>query len=180
MSINKLTKDQNIQIDNHKSASEIRCDDSGLHIHKRMNNHSNYGGVNIRIPLNGNEDIDFSNFKGGKDIRKRLQREIIDALNDKTKVRLFVTDVLSWIKENGQNNHLPKDAIIDSAKKAIETLRKHFDSYPNVEHHFSVIGKEVIGHFWPTDNKDLDKELYIKADTQNSLFRVARDKRYIN
>ncbi len=179
MGISKLIKDQNIQIDNHKSASEIRCDDSGLHIHKRMNHHSNYGGVNIRIPLNGNEDIDFSHFKGSKDIKKRLQREIVDALSNKTKVRALVTDVLSWIKENGENNRIHADIIIDSAKKAIEALRKHFDSYPDVEHQFTVIGDEVIGHFWPIVDNGFDRELYIKADTQKSLIRVAREPRYI-
>ena len=179
MSISKLIKDQNIQIDNHKSGAEIRCNDTGLHIHKRMNHHSNYGGVNIRIPLNGNESIDFSNFKGGKDIEKRLRREIVDALSNKTKVRSFVTDFLSWIKGNGQNNRINREEIIDSAKKAIETLRKHFDSYPSVEHHFTVIGDEVIGHFWPTENNGFDRELYIKADTQNSRLRVARESRYI-
>ena len=179
MSISKLIRDQNIQIDNHKSGAEIRCNDTGLHIHKRMNHHSNYGRVNIRIPLNGNEDIDFSNFKGGKDIEKRLRREIVDALSNKTKVRSFVTDVLSWIKENGQNNRIHADVIIDSAKKAIETLRKHFDSYPDVKHDFTVIGDEVIGHFWPTENNGFDRELYIKADTQKSRLRVARELRYI-
>lgn len=179
MGISSLIKDQNITIDNHKSASEIRCDDYGLHIHKRMNYHSKYGGVNIRIPLNGNEDIDFTHFKGGKDIEQRLLREIREALSDKVKVRSFITDVLSWIKENGQNNHIPKDEIIDSAKNAIKTLRKHFDSYPKVSHQFEVIGDEVIGHFWPTEWNDIDKELYIKADTKNSVFSVTRDRHYI-
>lgn len=179
MGISKLINNQNIQIDNHNSASDICCHDRGLHIHKRMNHHSNYGKVNIRIPLNGNEDIDFSDFKGGKDIVKRLRREITDALEDKAKVRSFVTDVLSWIKENGRYNGMNQDKIIESAKKAIISLRNHFDSYPNVKYNFTIIGSEVMAHFWPTESTNTNTDLFIKADTKYSTFKVAREQRYI-
>jgi hypothetical protein len=179
MSISNLINGQNIKIDNHKSGVGIRCDDNGLHIHKRMNRHSNFGTVNIRIPLNGNEQIDFSDFKGGKDIEKRLYREIIEALKNKEKVKTFVTEVLSWIEENGNCNRINKDAIRELAIKTILSLRNHFDSYPRVAHNFEVAGDEVIGHFWPMDTDSTDQNLFIKADILSSTLSISRDRQYI-
>ena len=100
MGLSKLIDNQTISIDNHHAGMTIRADDKGLHIHKTINGQSKKGKIEIRIPLNGNEEIDFSNFRGNKFLTSKLRKEIIEALEDKARVQNFVTEVLNWIKEN--------------------------------------------------------------------------------
>lgn len=52
----------------------------------------------------------------------KLRKEIIEALEDKEIVQNFVTEILNWIKENGEYNGMDHNVLKGIAEKAILSL----------------------------------------------------------
>lgn len=180
MSLKPLIKNQNIKIDNHIRGGIMRPDSKGIHIHKRINGHKNFGKIDIRIPLNGDEEISFTNFRGEENLEHKIRSEIVEALKDKRKIEMFISEVLNWIESNGKFNGMRDEKIYEVAKNAILSLRKYFDTYAEVEYNFKKIGDKVIGHFWPKQHlKGPEDELYIMTNIKNSRISISREKEYL-
>ena len=75
MGLSKLIDNQTISIDNHHAGMTIRADDKGLHIHKTINGQSTRGKIEIRIPLNGNEKINFQILKGMNNLLLNIEKK---------------------------------------------------------------------------------------------------------
>lgn len=107
MALDGLIKDQTIVIDDHKRGSrEVKnwdntCND--IHIDKTTNFpiDGKRQKIRIRIPINSNNPIRIKNERKQtvKEIPRKLEREIQDALEDKRKRNKFVKDVLDVLKD---------------------------------------------------------------------------------
>lgn len=106
MALKNLIDNQTIRIDDHKRGNreQKNWDDKSKDVHVDKSTNIKVNGkrqkVQIRIPINSDRPIKISNKNDQViSIPKSLEREIIQALENKEKREAFVSDILNTIRE---------------------------------------------------------------------------------
>lgn len=158
MALKKLIDNQTIRIDDHNRGNreQKNWDDKSKDVHIDKSTNTKVNGkrqkVQIRIPINSDRPIKISNKNDQViSIPKSLEKEIIQALENKEKREAFVSDILNTLRE------FPSSLDNENrAKYILDILSKHF-------------GLEWTGEKTATYAKDILKYYAQMYSDQNGL-----------
>lgn len=159
-----LIQDQTVTFDTHQAGDRqpIKVDD--LHMHKRMNGRR-HRGVNIRIPLNPNEEIDY---RGNPNSESEIMNEIKSVFKkNPSKVTEMAKELASIIKRYGRD--MTEENREGFLVGAAESIAKHFELKPEVkEKLMSGVRGLLTSH---TDSQG--KTYYIKQDINREQIKIS-------
>lgn len=167
----QIIQNQTISFDTHQAGDGQQINVDGLHMHKRMNS-KKFKGVDVRIPLNPDEEIIFSGNNS------KLSNQIINEIKsvfkkDPEKVREMAKTLAGVISRYSKdmNAKNSKDFLENSSK----AIAKHFGLNKNIE---SKLSSEINNHvsFLITAHEDEKGKLYyIKQDIDRRRIKVGDD-----
>lgn len=164
----QIIQDQTISFDTHQAGDGQEINIDGLHMHKRMNS-KKFKGVNIRIPLNPDEEISYSGNNS------KLSNEIINEIKtvfkkNPAKVREMAKTLAGIISRYSKDmNAKNSKEFTDNSAKAIA---KHFDLNEDISGKLdSGINKHLS--FVITSHEDENGKLYyIKQDISRKRIKI--------
>jgi hypothetical protein len=114
--------------------------------------------VRIKIPINSQRPIQIENNrkKEIEEIPKKLEREIIEALEDKKKREEFIQDILQVLK-----NFETILTTEERARQVLENLSRHFDLKWTKEKITNYVG-DVLNSYTEVYRDDENKEYFAK------------------
>jgi hypothetical protein len=167
--LKRLIENQKIRIDAHQRGNGHidNWDDpsTDIHIHKTTRAKISGKSVNveIRIPLNSNREATFEIGKAENEIaRKRLSREIRDALTDVNTRQGFIDDLIDTL-----DNYPTTLSSIDRCTNAVRRLAQHFGLIEQVEEDIIAYAGQRIISFTSTFQDEDDRRYAVSLDEDN-------------
>ena len=167
----QIIQDQTISFDTHQAGDGRKIEISQLHMHKRMNG-KKFKGVEIKIPLNPDQPIDFGDSKS--DIGTQIINEIKNVFKkNPTKVREMAKYIANRISRYSEdmNPETSKKFFEDGAK----AIAKHFDLNEKIEQNITEQMKNHLSFYITAHSDEEGNTFYIKQDIGRKRIKIGDD-----
>lgn len=167
----QIIQDQTISFDTHQAGDGKKIEVDQLHMHKRMNG-KKFKGVEIKIPLNPNEPIDFGDSKS--DIGQQIINEIKHVFKkNPSKVREMAKYIANRISRYSDDMTAENSrSFFEDGAKAIA---KHFELKEKIE---ETLTEQIKNHlsFYITAHSDKEgNTFYIKQDVKRKRIKIGNE-----
>jgi hypothetical protein len=167
----QIIQDQTISFDTHQAGDGRKIQVDQLHMHKRMNG-KKFKGVNIKIPLDPNQSIDYSgnNSEDGQLIINEIKSVF---KKNPSKVREMAKYVANRISRYTQ------DMTVEESKQFLdngaEAIAKHFELNDKIAETMTKQIKNHLSYYITSHEDETGKLYYIKQDIDRKRIKIGDD-----
>lgn len=167
----KIIQDQTISFDTHQAGDGRKIEIDLLHMHKRMNG-NRFKGVEIKIPLNPNKQIDFGKSKSiiGQQIINEIKQVFKKKPSKVREIAKYIADRISRYSED-----MTAENSIKFFEDGAEAIAKHFELNEKIE---KTLTEQIKNHlsFYITAHTDEEGNVfYIKQDIKFKQIKIGNN-----
>jgi hypothetical protein len=161
-----IITDQSIKIDAHVSGKEPLLKD--VHIHKKTNKHNR--SVDIKIPIDKNQDITMDDRKSGQEIKNEMKKVF---KKSERKMREFASEAVNQIDRYDEMKTMGKEKRDEILKDYADRLAGFFE-LPRFKDVMVAEAENQL--FMLTSHMDNSNKLfYIKQDITRKYIKIGDD-----
>lgn len=167
----QIIQDQTISFDTHQAGDGRKIEVNQLHMHKRMNRRK-FKGVEIKIPLNPNEPINFGDSKS--EIGQQIINEIKQVFKkNPSKVREMAKYIANRISRYSDDMSAEDSKnFFDEGAKAIA---KHFELNEKIEQTLTEQIKNYLSYYITAHSDEEGNTFYIKQDVGRKRIKIGNE-----